>query len=69
MDVAVIDTGIDRVHPDLNVVDGTTCLTTTCSGNGDDDHYHGTHVAGTTSQPSTTASASWVSHPVPGSGR
>lgn len=47
VDVAVIDTGIDRVHPDLNVVGGTTCLTTTCSGNGDDDHYHGTHVAGT----------------------
>ncbi|NCD17948.1 MAG: PKD domain-containing protein, partial [Actinobacteria bacterium] len=47
VDVAVIDTGIDREHPDLNVVGGTTCLTTTCSGNGDDDHYHGTHVAGT----------------------
>lgn len=47
VDVAVIDTGIDREHPDLYVVDGITCLTSTCSGNGDDDHYHGTHVAGT----------------------
>ena len=47
VDVAVIDTGIDREHPDLDVVDGITCLTSTCSGNGDDDHYHGTHVAGT----------------------
>ena len=58
-DVAVLDTGIDREHPDLNVVDGTNCLQTTPSGprwartyycdstmNGDDDHYHGTHCAG-----------------------
>src|SRR5690606_7595136 len=38
-------------HPDLNVVGGINCahglLVATCSGNGDDDHYHGTHVAGT----------------------
>ncbi|NCD21102.1 MAG: PKD domain-containing protein, partial [Actinobacteria bacterium] len=47
VDVAVIDTGIDREHPDLDVIEGITCLSTTCSGNGDDDHYHGTHVAGT----------------------
>jgi subtilisin len=50
--VAVIDTGIDWEHPDLNVVGGTNCASgsprrASCSGNGDDDHYHGTHVAGT----------------------
>lgn len=55
VDVAVVDTGIDREHPDLDVVDGITCQvsgrwwrrTVACGGNGDDDHYHGTHVAGT----------------------
>lgn len=52
VDVAVIDTGIDRQQPDLNVVGGTNCASGGpfgygCSGDGDDDHYHGTHVAGT----------------------
>jgi subtilisin len=52
VDVAVIDTGIDWQHPDLNVVAGINCASgspfrASCSGNGDDDHYHGTHVAGT----------------------
>lgn len=53
VDVAVIDTGVDWEHPELNVVGGTYCsaknwrVAATCSGNGDDDHYHGTHVAGT----------------------
>lgn len=50
-DIAVLDTGIDLKHPDLNVIGGTNCLRQssweTCSGTGDDDHYHGTHVAGT----------------------
>ncbi len=47
VDVAVIDTGIDLDNPDLNVVDGVTCLSGSCVAGGDDDHYHGTHVSGT----------------------
>ena len=51
VDVAVIDTGIDFQHPDLNVVGGINCTVSifnpTCVSGGDDDHYHGTHVAGT----------------------
>ncbi len=58
VDVAIIDTGIDLEHPDLNVVNSTSCLHSSgggppwkrsyyCGAGGDDDHYHGTHVAGT----------------------
>jgi PKD repeat protein len=52
VDVAVIDTGVDFEHPDLNVVGGVDCagggpFGGSCSTGGDDDHYHGTHVAGT----------------------
>lgn len=45
--VAVIDTGIDLTHPDLapNIVANTNCVTPGTPGN--DDHGHGTHVAGT----------------------
>jgi subtilisin family serine protease len=32
VDVAVLDTGIDRQHPDLNVVGGANCLGTTGGG-------------------------------------
>ena len=51
VDVAIIDTGIDFQHPDLNVAGGVSCaggspLRGSCSSGGDDDHYHGTHVAG-----------------------
>jgi subtilisin len=53
VDVAVIDTGIDLQHPDLNVGGSVNCIGVhffaqmyrRCRG--DDDHYHGTHVAGT----------------------
>ena len=52
VDVAVIDTGIDLQHPDLNVAGGVNCtagniVRVKCVAGGDDDHYHGTHVAGT----------------------
>jgi subtilisin len=42
--VAVVDSGIDLEHPDLNTVDGKNCVGT---GPADDDNGHGTHVAGT----------------------
>jgi subtilisin len=51
VDVAVIDTGVDFQHRDLNVVGGVNCTASiffaSCKAGGDDDHYHGTHVAGT----------------------
>lgn len=59
-DVAVLDTGIDLEHTDLYVVGGANCLQSSGGGppwmrtyycdpdvSADDDHYHGTHVAGT----------------------
>jgi subtilisin len=45
VDVAVIDTGIDPNHPDLNVVGGVNCVPQENSYA--DQNGHGTHVAGT----------------------
>ncbi len=55
--VAIIDTGIDFTHPDLqgnlwtdpgnSTTHGFTCVNGTCSVGGNDDFGHGTHVAGT----------------------
>ena len=42
--VAVIDTGVDLDHPDLNAVSGKNCVG---AGAAEDDDGHGTHVAGT----------------------
>ena len=44
-DVAVIDTGIQRDHPDLNVAGGYNC-TSSNRARWDDGNGHGTHVAG-----------------------
>jgi subtilisin len=43
--VAVIDTGIDLAHPDLNVAHGVNCVTPGAPAQ--DENGHGTHVAGT----------------------
>ncbi|HEV8535092.1 MAG TPA: S8 family serine peptidase, partial [Candidatus Limnocylindria bacterium] len=45
VNVAVIDTGIDLQHPDLNAVNGTNCIKPNQAAQ--DDHGHGSHVAGT----------------------
>ena len=42
--VAVLDTGIDVDHPDLNIADGYNVIDPSISW--DDDNGHGTHVAG-----------------------
>ncbi|KAG2473831.1 MAG: putative Aqualysin 1 [Nitrosopumilales archaeon] len=44
VDIAIIDTGIDLNHPDLNVVNDVSFVGTS---SGDDDNGHGSHVAGT----------------------
>jgi hypothetical protein len=45
-DVAIVDTGIDSAHPDLNVAGGYNCSSSN-RGLWRDVNRHGTHVAGT----------------------
>jgi subtilisin family serine protease len=47
--VAVIDTGVEFTHPDLRVnqAKSVDCTSGVCVAGGNDDHGHGTHVAGT----------------------
>ncbi|MBM3882087.1 MAG: peptidase S8 [Verrucomicrobia bacterium] len=44
VDVAIVDTGIELKHPDLYVYKNVSCILGIRTGN--DDHGHGTHVAG-----------------------
>jgi subtilisin len=52
VDIAVIDTGLDSDHPDLNIVGGTDCtgggpFSSKCTdGTFEDGNGHGTHVGG-----------------------
>jgi len=43
VDIAILDTGISTSHPELNVVGGTNCVG---GPSFNDDHGHGSHVAG-----------------------
>ena len=46
VNIAIIDTGIDLDHPDLNVVGGINTLDNYSPDDYDDDDGHGSHVAG-----------------------
>jgi subtilisin len=54
VDIVILDTGIDPIHPDLNVMGGirfySECIGNFCrsysDGNFKDDNGHGTHVSG-----------------------
>jgi len=56
--VAVLDSGVDLEHPDLDVVAGANCMTPGAPP--DDVHGHGTHVAGTIGARNTGAGVTGV---------
>jgi subtilisin len=62
--VAVIDTGIDGSHPDLNVVGGYNCSTGS-SNKWSDGNGHGTHVSGTIGAKDNTIGVVGVAPGVP----
>jgi subtilisin family serine protease len=51
--VAVIDTGVDLTHPDLNAVAGADCID--AANGSQDQNGHGTHVSGTIAATNTGA--------------
>ena len=58
-DIAILDTGIDMNHPDLNVYAQKTFVAGTSTAN--DDNGHGTHVAGIRSSEGQFHWCSWCS--------
>jgi hypothetical protein len=46
INVGILDTGIDKSHPDLKVKGGVCVLKESCTNGYSDDNGHGTHVAG-----------------------
>jgi minor extracellular protease Epr len=46
VEIAIIDTGISRKHPELDVMGGVNLIGKKKSNNWKDDNGHGTHVAG-----------------------
>ena len=59
VDIAVVDSGISKSHPELNVYRDVSFVNETTSG--DDDDGHGSHVAGTAAGKRQFVRCSWSS--------